>query len=151
MFSRDLLVVSDECVQDGGTDWPKLVWMVDARDESNLVPISTLPMPPVGRFRQARRPLRRAQHARKPARCRRPSIRRTDLRDVFNGGVRVYNISNPFQPEEVAVFRPAARRPKSPAGAIQDQRRLCRRKPRRLRRGPLWRRAIRSRMTILVS
>jgi len=32
--------------------------------------------------------------------------------------VRVYNISNPFQPEEIAYFVPGAP-PTSPAGAIQ--------------------------------
>jgi len=46
-LSRDLLVVTDECVEDDAADWPKLTWMVDARKEDNLVPISTFPLPPV--------------------------------------------------------------------------------------------------------
>ena len=41
LFKRSLLIVSDECVRDDGADWPKLVRMVDARVETNLVPIST--------------------------------------------------------------------------------------------------------------
>jgi hypothetical protein len=47
---RDLLIVSDECVFDDGFDWPKLVWVVDARVESNPVPVATLPMPPYEAF-----------------------------------------------------------------------------------------------------
>jgi hypothetical protein len=36
----------------------------------------------------------------------------------FNGGVRAYDISNPFQPQEIAYYVPGA--PKlSPAGAVQ--------------------------------
>jgi len=47
LFDRDLLIVSDECVRDLGADWPKLTWVLDMRKEDNLVPISTLPLPPV--------------------------------------------------------------------------------------------------------
>ena len=28
------MIVSDECVKDNGVDWPKLVWIVNARDET---------------------------------------------------------------------------------------------------------------------
>jgi hypothetical protein len=36
----------------------------------------------------------------------------------FNGGVRAYDLTNPFQPQEIAYFVPGA--PKlSPKGAIQ--------------------------------
>src|SRR3954468_19558121 len=44
LFSRDLLVVTDESIQNDGADWPKLVWLLDARDERNLVSIGTLPV-----------------------------------------------------------------------------------------------------------
>jgi hypothetical protein len=50
LLSRDLLVVSDECVRDNGIDWPKLTWIVDARTEANPVPIATLPLPPADTF-----------------------------------------------------------------------------------------------------
>jgi hypothetical protein len=40
------------------------------------------------------------------------------LGTFFNGGVRAYDLSNPYQPQEAAYFVPGA--PKlSPAGAIQ--------------------------------
>src|SRR5258708_24836413 len=44
LFSRNLLVVTDEAIQDDGRDWPKLVWLIDARDERHLVSIGTLPV-----------------------------------------------------------------------------------------------------------
>ena len=50
-FGRGLLVVSDESVKDKAVDHPKLVWLLDARDERHLVSISTLPMPPVDAFK----------------------------------------------------------------------------------------------------
>ena len=40
------------------------------------------------------------------------------LGTFFNGGLRAYDISNPYQPKEVGVFVPPA--PKgTPAGAVQ--------------------------------
>ena len=45
LFDRGLLVVTDESIRDNAEDWPKLVWILDGRDESNPVPISTCPMP----------------------------------------------------------------------------------------------------------
>ena len=49
-----------------------------------------------------------------------PSFRSSSLifGTYFNGGVRVHDIANPFQPVEVAHYVPAAP-PGSPAGAIQ--------------------------------
>ena len=32
LFDRGLLIVSDECIKNEGADWPKLVWVVDARE-----------------------------------------------------------------------------------------------------------------------
>ena len=47
LLGRDLIIVTDECIRPAGEDWPKLTWVLDARDETNLVPISTLPLPPL--------------------------------------------------------------------------------------------------------
>ena len=44
LFSRDLLVVTQEATTLGGTDYPKLVWLMDNRLETNPVIISTLSM-----------------------------------------------------------------------------------------------------------
>jgi hypothetical protein len=105
LLDRDLLVVSDEAIADRGKDWPKLVWIVDARREDNLVPISTLPLPPIEMQRQV--PGRYGAHnlhENRPG----PAFRSSTLvfGTYFNGGVRVHDISDPFQPKEVAHYVP---------------------------------------------
>jgi len=116
LFDRDLLVVSDECVRDKGADWPKLVWILDMRKEDNLVPVSVLPLPPVDGQKHGGRFGAHNLHENRPG----PSFRSSNLvfGTYFNGGIRVHDISDPFQPKEVAYFVPET--PKgTPAGAIQ--------------------------------
>lgn len=108
LFSRDLLIVADECVMDDGADWPKLTWVLDARNETNLVPISTLPMPPVETY--ARKGGRFGSHNLHENRPGETSFRSDTFvfATFFNGGVRAYDTSNPLQPKEVASFVPSA-------------------------------------------
>jgi hypothetical protein len=116
LFDRGLLVVSDESIQPKAADWPKLVWIVDMRREDNLVPIATLPLPAPEGQKHGGRYGAHNLHENRPG----PAFRsdRLIFGSYFNGGVRVHDISNPFQPKEVAYFVPEA--PKnSPAGAIQ--------------------------------
>ena len=129
LFDRGLWVVSDECVQDDGKDWPKLVWMVDARSDANPVPISTFPAPPYDAFaKRGGRFGAHNLHENLPL----PVSFKSDTLTIgtfFNAGVRVYDTSNPYQVEEVAYFVPGTPR-LAPAGAIQlndvfvDDRRL---------------------------
>jgi len=129
LFQKELLIVSDECVQSDGKDWPKLVWVVDARVESNPVPISTFPMPPVETFaRNGGRFGAHNLHENQPG----PASFRSEniiLCTFFNAGVRAYDVANPYQPQEIAYFVPEAPR-LSRAGAIQlndvfvDERRI---------------------------
>lgn len=118
IFSRDLLIVSDECVKDDGKDWPKMTWIVNAADEKNLVPIATMPLPPVESFgKRGGRYGSHNMHENQPVKS---SFRSDTLvfATFFNGGLRVFDTSNPFQPQEVAYYVPGA--PKmSPAGAVQ--------------------------------
>jgi hypothetical protein len=118
LFNRGLWIVSDECVLDNGADWPKLVWVVDARNEANPVPIGTFPAPPVETFiKRGGRFGAHNLHENLPV----PTSFRSDtiiIGTFFNAGVRVYDTSNPYQVEEIAYYVPGA--PKlSPAGAIQ--------------------------------
>ena len=112
LLGRNLLVVSDECVQDGGADWPKLVWVLDARNESNPVSIATLPAPPYQEFvKRGGRFGAHNLHENLPV----PGSWRSEqyvIGSFFNAGVRAYDLLNPYQPKEVAYFVPAA-----PAGA----------------------------------
>lgn len=129
LFDRGLWIVSDECVMDNGADWPKLVWVLDARNEANPVPISTFPAPPFEAFaKRGGRFGAHNLHENLPG----PSSFRSDhiiIGTFFNAGVRVYDTSNPYRVEEIAYYVPGA--PKlSPAGAVQlndvyvDERRI---------------------------
>jgi hypothetical protein len=118
LIERGYLVVSDECVRDNGEDWPKLTWVVDARVESNLVPIATFPLPPAEVFtKRGGRYGSHNLHENQPGPC---SFRSETLifGTYFNGGVRAFDLSNPLQPKEVGYFVPAT--PKlAPKGSAQ--------------------------------
>ena len=118
LLSRGLMVVSDEAVRNAGEDWPKLVWVVDVRDETNPVPIATCPLPPVAEFKdRGGRYGAHNLHENRPA----PGAWASETIVVgtfFNGGVRAFDLSDPFQPKEVAHHVPAAPRG-SRIGAIQ--------------------------------
>jgi len=117
LFERSLLVVTDESNVDGAADWPKLVWIVDAREETNLVPIATCPLKAPDDF--ARRGGRYGAHNLHENRPAPGWISETVIvGSFFNGGVRAYDVSNPYRPEEVGYYVPSAPR-KSRAGAIQ--------------------------------
>ena len=112
LFSRDLLVVTQEANLQGGADHPKLVWLMDIRVESNPVIISTLPMADTDDFFS--RPGRYGAHNVYENLPGLTSFHSDNLvfATFFNGGVRVFDITNAFQPQEVAYFVPPI-----PAGA----------------------------------
>jgi hypothetical protein len=118
LFEPGLLVVSDESTADGGTDWPKLVWIVDMRDETNLVPIGTCPLPPVAEFAgRGGRYGAHNLHENRPA----PGAwvsEKVIVGTFFNGGVRAFDLSDPFRPEAVAWYVPESPR-RQKQGAIQ--------------------------------
>src|SRR5262245_2892018 len=118
LFGRELLIVSDECVRDNGVDWPKLAWVVDARIETNLVPIATFPMPPYEAFgKRGGRFGAHNLHENLPVSTSWRS-ENVIVGSFFNAGVRAFDVANPYQPQEIAYFVPGA--PKlSPVGAIQ--------------------------------
>ncbi len=98
LFSKDILIVTDESIKDDALDWPKLAW-VDARGEDNMVPIATLPMPPLDDFRnRGGRFGAHNLHENRPG----PSFQSDDLifGTFFNGGVRVFDLKNPLQPKK---------------------------------------------------
>jgi len=115
-FERNLLVVSDESVREAAKDWPKLVWLVDARREDKLVPISTCPLPPVAKF--AGRGGRFGAHNLHENRPGGFLSEDVVVGTFFNGGVRAFDVRDPFCPREIAAFVPPTPR-KSPARAIQ--------------------------------
>jgi hypothetical protein len=117
LFDRGLMLVTDESTENNAKDWPKLIWVLDARDENNLVPIATCPMPDHKVYAAAGRFGAHNIHENVPL----PTAWQSDqivLGTFFNGGLRAYDISNPYQPKEVGVFIPPAP-PMAPTGTIQ--------------------------------
>jgi hypothetical protein len=105
LFGRDLFVVTEEAVVDGALDWPKLTWVVDARNKDNLVPVATLPLPPVEAFRNRGRYGSHNLHENRPGPLSFQSERFV-FGTFFSGGVRVFDLKNPLRPEEVAFYVP---------------------------------------------
>jgi hypothetical protein len=126
-FDRGLAFMSDEANQDNCKDMPKLVWLVDIRNEANPMVITTAPM-----------------HADDGELCKRggrfgahnispnfpgPTSRRlknTTVASWFNGGIRIFHIANgpvgvpnaPPHLEEIGQYTPAAL-PRNVGGAPQ--------------------------------
>jgi hypothetical protein len=106
LFDRELLIVTEESVRLKAEDWPKLTWVMDMRVETNILMLSSLPLPDPsvfaaigGRFGAHN------IHENPPVDT---ALVSEDLifGTYFNGGLRVHDISNPFQPKEVAWFLP---------------------------------------------
>src|SRR4029078_7320793 len=118
LLGRNLLIVTDECVQDNGADWPKLVWVLDARFDSNLWPLSTRPAPPVQEFiKRGGRFGAHNLHENLPV----PGSWKSEhivVGTFFNAGLRAYDVLNPYQPKEIAHYVPET--PKGArTGAVQ--------------------------------
>jgi len=118
LLSRNLLVIADESNKDNGADWPKPTWIVNAEVETNLITVSTLPLPDPEAFgKRGGRFGSHNIHENYPGPC---SWRSDEIviGAFFNAGVRAYDVSDPFQPREIGYFVAGA--PKlSPKGAIQ--------------------------------
>jgi hypothetical protein len=118
LFDRELLVVTDESIKDDGADWPKLAWLLDVRDERNPVSIATLPAPGVKKFlHDGGRCGAHNLHENPPVKG---AWRSNDivLGTFFNAGVRVYDVRDPYAPQEVAYYVPPAPQG-SKAGTVQ--------------------------------
>ncbi len=118
LFDRNLVLVADESTEDGARDWPKLIWLLDMRDEKHPISISTCPMPPVDAF--AKRGGRFGTHNIHENVPRPTSWQSENIvfGTFFNGGLRAYDISNAYAPKEVATFVPPPPNG-TPAGAVQ--------------------------------
>jgi hypothetical protein len=115
LFGRGLATVSDEAVKEKCTDAPKLIWLVDIREETNPVIIGTAPLPENagdlcargGRF--GAHNLHPNLHGATSA-----QLKNTFVGTFFNGGVRIYRLVDvpvpnaPPQIKEIGFFVPPA-------------------------------------------
>jgi hypothetical protein len=125
LWGRGLAVVSDEAVQDKCTDSPKLIWLVDIRDETNPVIVGTAPLPD-NVASLCTRGGRYGAHNLHPAfpDAASAQLKNTFVGTFFNGGVRIYRLNDgamagaPPQISEIGYFVPAAP-PGNSNGVIQ--------------------------------
>jgi hypothetical protein len=125
LWGRGLAVVSDEATQEKCTDSPKLIWLVDIRDETNPIIIGTAP-PPDNVASLCSRGGRYGAHNLHPAFPDGVSaqLNNTFVGSFFNGGVRIYRLIDsplagaPPQVKEIGYFVPAAPLA-NPGGIIQ--------------------------------
>ena len=101
---RDLLVVADEAMADIAVEPQKYIWMLDVRERANPVTIATMPLP-------ADRDYVAKGGTFGPHNLweNRPDGFAGDglvFATFQSAGVRIYDISNPFRPEEIAYFVP---------------------------------------------
>ncbi len=102
---REILIVTDECVEDVGTGIQKHVRVVDISDETNPTVLSTFPVPngdfaiPGGRFGPHN------IHEMRPGSYQ--SSSRIHL-TYFSAGLRIVDVADPLAPREVAYYVPAA-------------------------------------------
>ena len=115
LWGRGLAVVSDEAVQDRCTDSPKLVWLVDIRDETHPVILGTAPLPE-NVASLCTRGGRYGAHNLHPAfpDATSAQLKNTFVGTFFNGGVRIYRLIDPAMTgapptiKEIGYFVPAA-------------------------------------------
>jgi hypothetical protein len=127
MFARQLAWAADEDVMDNCKDAPKLLWLLDIRDETNPVIVATAPLHPNdgelcsrgGRFGAHN------IHPNFPGPLY-ANLQNTTVSTWFNGGVRIYRATEgptgvanvPPQIEELGFYVPAAP-PRNPSKTIQ--------------------------------
>ncbi len=104
LVDRGLAIVADEAVQDIDQEPLKPIWVVDIRTPSNPVTIATFPVPSDqdyvakgGHFGPHN------LHENRPGSFQSST---TIFATYQNAGVRAYDISNPFRPEEIGWFVP---------------------------------------------
>jgi hypothetical protein len=118
LFGRGLLAVTDEATHNRGGDHPKLLWFIDMSHEPHLATLGTAPLPPLEEYRE-----RGGRFGAHNIHENDPVPTAWHSEDVvvgafFNGGVRAFEVANPFHPKEVGYLVPDAPAG-SPAGAAQ--------------------------------
>jgi|DewCreStandDraft_3_1066083.scaffolds.fasta_scaffold00597_12 hypothetical protein len=100
---RGIAVVTEEAMADLCQEPRKHVWIVDIREEENPIPIATCPVPEGEYCKAGGRFGPHNLHENYPG-----AAQFTDRIFVtyYNAGLRVFDLRNPYRPEEVAWFIP---------------------------------------------
>jgi hypothetical protein len=104
LHDRDLLIVADEAVADISVEPQKHTWVLDIRYAPRPVTIATFPLPSEQDFRA--KPGHFGPHNLWENRPDALVSSNYVFATYQNAGLRIYDIANPFRPEEVAHFVP---------------------------------------------
>lgn len=97
---RKWVIVTDESMAEYCKEEKKLLWIMDATEESNLVPVATFSVPDKGFCKQGGK--FGAHNIHEDTTLPNDEIHAS----WFNAGVRVIDVSNPYTPREVAYYIP---------------------------------------------
>jgi hypothetical protein len=101
---RELIVVLDEAVLDNIEDGLKYIWVMDGREPENPISISTFPTP--GEINYSNKGGHFGPHNLHENRPGSFISSELIFTTYQNAGIRVFNIADPYRPEEVAAFVP---------------------------------------------
>lgn len=112
---RGIVVAVDEALEEHKHGGEKMIWVVDVRDERQPVTIATFPVPrpPARTGATSYRDLPGSRFGPHNVHENRPGSYVSDttiFATYFKAGLRVYDISDKFRPEEIAFFVPPAPR-----------------------------------------
>lgn len=97
---RKWVIVTDESMAEHCKEGKKLLWIMDATEESNLVPVATYSVPDNGFCKQGGKFGAHNIHED-------PSLPNDEIHaSWFSAGVRVIDVSNPYTSKEVAYYIP---------------------------------------------
>lgn len=103
MPGRDLVVVTDEALSNNCQEDPHMVRVVDVSDEANPAVLSICPVPEGDFCERGLRFGAHCLHENRPDSYRSAEV---VFATYFNGGLRVYDVSNPSTPTEIAHWIP---------------------------------------------
>lgn len=97
---RKWLIVTDESMTEYCREGKKLLWIMDASEEKNIIPVSTFSVPDDGFCKQGGKFGAHNVHEDM-------SLPNDEIHaSWFSAGVRVIDVSNPYAPNEVAYYIP---------------------------------------------
>ena len=116
MPGRDIVVVTDEALSNNCEGDPHMVRVVDISDEADPEVVSICPVPEGDFCERGLRFGAHCLHENRPDSYRSAEV---VFATYFNGGLRVYDVSNPSTPTELAHWIPECP-PGQPAAQIND-------------------------------
>jgi hypothetical protein len=118
---RNLLIASQEATKNNCADWPKRILVLDNQNESRPYPLSV--MPPSTDFKTlcntgGRYGSHNINQNTMPDVSR--ALKNTVVTAQFSGGLRIFSITDPWSPKEIAYFAPPVESNKGSAIQIND-------------------------------